>query len=118
MKALFIIPVFGLLLSCRMSKETIKEQPVLEQVVAEEELPIDTNYRVVGTVHASEACFYIETITATNEMKKLYAVNLEEIHKVEGARIKFKYILSRAPMPTDCAAEIVVVVSDVTRMRY
>ena len=117
MKALFFIPAFGLLLSCRMSKESIKEQPVIEEVVAEEELPIDTNYRVVGTVHASGACFYIETITATNEMKKLYAVNLEEIYKVEGARIKFKYILSRAPLPQDCAAEIVVVVSDVTRMR-
>ena len=117
MKALIIIPVFGLLLSCRMSKETIKELQVLEEVVVDEQLPIDTNYRLVGTVHASEDCFYIETITATNEMKKLYAVNLEEIHKVEGVKIKFKYILSRAPMPKDCAAEIVVVVSDVTRMR-
>lgn len=116
MKARFIFPIFLLVLSCGMTKETIKEQPVIEEVV-EEELPIDTNYRVVGTVHASEACFYIETITATNEMKKLYAVNLEEIHKLEGVKIKFKYILSRAPMPKDCAAEIVVVVSDVTRMR-
>ncbi len=83
------------------------------------EATFENNYRYIGTVHLTEGgCgIYIDALTGPDTYKKLYPINLDEQFKVEGARIKFDYELSRAMMPSGCDADFTVTVSDVTRMR-
>lgn len=123
MKTMLIIPLTALFFSCGTQKEIVdgSNGENGEEVVTEnsgEQTEIDENYRIIGTVHLAEGCgVYIEAETAPGEMKKLYPVNLEDEFKVEAAKIKFDYALSRAMLPEGCDADMTVSVTDVTRLR-
>ena len=123
MKTLFFLPIVALAVACGTAKETRNSDPiVVEEVIEEdtpqiEEPPVDPVNRVLGTVHLNEGCgVYIEVVTDEG-MQLFYPVNLDEVFKVEGARIKFEYALSRAMQPKGCSVDATVTVSDVTRMR-
>lgn len=124
MKTLFIIPLTSLIFSCGTQKELVDQSAQGDQEVpVEVEDNIDPanndgNYRVIGTVHLAEGCgVYIEAETSPGELQKLYPVNLEDQFKVEAAKIKFDYALSRAMLPEGCDADLTVSVTDVTRLR-
>jgi hypothetical protein len=124
MKTVFIIPFAAILFACGTEKE-VAEVTVVEENTESAELQLEgaeeetiENYRIIGTVHLAEGCgAYIEAEVTPGEMKKLYPVNLEDQFKVESARIKFEYALSRAMLPEGCDAEMTVSVTDVTRIR-
>jgi hypothetical protein len=123
MKTLIIISLTSLFFSCGTQKEVANNASGDQGTPTENQNPDDPtlnngNYRVIGVVHLDKGCgAYIEAEIAPGEMKKLYPVNLEEAFKVEAAKIKFDYALSRAMLPDGCDADMTVTVSDVTRLR-
>lgn len=121
MKTLFFIPITAMFLSCGTQKEVANgtsEGENTEVQTTVEEPNQDGNYRIIGVVHLEDGCgAYIDAEVTPGEMKKLYPVNLEDQFKVEGAKIKFDYALSRAMVPEGCIPDMTVSVSDVTRLR-
>jgi len=108
MKALLLTMFVIALFACKSTKEVIKTQ---ELSMLEESATIKT----LGTVHLqSQGCDVVIEVEENGVKKIFFPFGIEEKFKVEGLRLKFVYILSRAPQPKDCTCDHVVVLSDVS----
>ncbi|MDX2362851.1 MAG: hypothetical protein QNK23_18720 [Crocinitomicaceae bacterium] len=123
MKLLLYISIVAFTTSCASQREV---QPfnhdASDQMTSEtEEVVSETttnNHQVVGIVRQdSKGCaFCVETEITPGEFKFLYVVNLEEDFKEDGTKIQFDFALSRAMQPEGCLADMVVTITDVTRL--
>jgi hypothetical protein len=116
MKYILIFAILVAIFSCSTAKET-PVNPEKELEIVEEKIEEIKDEILVGKVHVSnegEGCpFYIEAFR-NGEMFLLYPVNLIEKYKIDGVKIKFSYIESKAPLPDNCPAAVVGVLDNIT----
>ena len=108
MKLLLLTLAFISFFSCKTTKEVVKTEvlPILEE---------SASIITLGTVHLqSKGCDVIIEVEENGVKKTLMPFGIEEKFKIEGLRLKFVYILSRAPQPKDCTCDHVVILSDVS----
>jgi len=68
-----------------------------------------------GVIVNTDACTTIEV--STGEKMTLYPINLDEKFQKAGLIIMFDYLPSKAPQPTDCKADMVVAISNVSLVK-
>ena len=108
MKYILIISILFSLFACGNSKKATNDIP---KMTAE-------NYRVIGVVHISETdCPLFISVEDQGKSFTLYPMNLEDKYKREGMKLKFSYAASKGAQPSNCNADIVVSISEVTLMR-
>lgn len=112
MKILLFLISTLVVMSCCTSKEATlntANNPVDEVV---------QDNRIVGKVRINDtACLvYIEAFE-DGKMVNMYPVNLEEKLKIDGIKIKFEYVPSRAMQPENCVVDKVVALNNVTELR-
>lgn len=117
MKFILIFAILAVIFSCSTAKETpvVPEQEV--KIVEEKIEEVKAPEMLSGKVRVSkegEGCpLYIEAFK-DGEMFLLYPLNLIEKYKIDGLKIKFMYIESKAPLPDNCSSAIVGVLENTT----
>lgn len=94
MKYIFIVAISLSLFACQTTKE-VSQLAEVEQTAADE--------KISGVVRAMyKGCSPLIETTIDGELVKLYPVNLSEKFQVDGLKIKFNYLPSRAQQPESC----------------
>lgn len=112
-----ILPLF-VLAACGTNKEVSDEE--LESATPppiEVDAPVDPSISyVIGEVHLNEdgCSLYISSEDLKDD---LYPVSLDDMFKVDGAKLEFSFTPSRAPLPSGCESCKAVVLQNVTRMK-
>jgi hypothetical protein len=100
MKYLIISFLFISMISCRTAEQVSE--------VSAEQTAVDD--RMSGIVRVSyKGCSPIIEATENGELVKFYPVNLSDKMKVDGMKIKFTYIPSRAQQPETCTFQLKVI---------
>jgi hypothetical protein len=123
---LIVIVGIGILTSCATCKKSKieKETPTksVAEMISEESVEInqvrpmreEDMVDITGIVRINkEGCPVLIEMIEGDLYSLVYPVNLEDKFKVNGMKIGFSYLPSRAPMLEGCAAEKVIAVSDV-----
>lgn len=113
MRAIFIILMVVLLISSCKSVEVfeIENKEVIEEVAHDDS--------VSGVVYVGiKGCPILIIVDNGNDQKRLYPVNLPQDFKVDGTKISFNYVPSRAMQPEGCTLiDMVVSVENVKKTR-
>jgi hypothetical protein len=107
MSKIYLFLILVLFLSCGQSKEVVHNEV--------DESPLDQN-SFIGKVELNKTGCPI-LIRLEDSGAQLYPVNLDEIFKVDGAYLEFRFGPSRAMQPEECSDVKVVSVSDVVRLK-
>jgi hypothetical protein len=78
---------------------------------------VDEDILVLGIVHTSETGCKLYIELENEDKDQLYPVNLEDKFKVDGLRLRFSFVYSKAQQPPDCLNVVIVSVDQVTAMR-
>jgi len=115
MKTLTLIFTVCILASCATSKKvtnTSTDVSTTSESIAND----DATSGIVRTQY--KGCPALIEITEDGQMVKLYPVNLEESFKVDGLKIFFTYIPSKAQQPESCTLiNKVVAVENVSKVK-
>lgn len=97
---LISIVCFGMI-ACKTSKE-VDNYEQIEQTASDG--------KVTGTIKVSNSgCSPIIEVQEAGDIVKMYPVNLDESLRINGVKIKFNYLPSRAQQPESCTFELKVV---------
>lgn len=107
MNKIYFFLILVISFCCGESKEVVQNEVV--------ESTIDQN-SFIGKVELNKTGCPI-LIRLEDSGSQLYPVNLDEIFKVDGAYLQFRFGPSRAMQPEECADVKVVSVSDVIRLK-
>jgi hypothetical protein len=113
MKALFMsLVVLLLVASCKSAEVVATENKDIMEEVSEDGA-------VSGVVYVSlKGCPVLIIVDSGADQKRLYPVNLPQEFKVDGTKILFNYIPSRAMQPDGCTLiDMVVSVENVQKTR-
>ena len=101
MKYIFIL-IAGFFLSACKTSEATTEYKQVEQTA--------NDGKIHGVIRVSgKGCSPIIEATENGELVKMYPVNLDESLRVDGLKIKFNYLPSRAMQPENCTFQLKVV---------
>ncbi|TNF49694.1 MAG: hypothetical protein EP305_02135 [Bacteroidetes bacterium] len=113
MKALFTsLVVLLMVASCKSAEVVTTENKDVNEEVTQDGA-------VTGVVYVNlKGCPVLILVDSGTDQKRLYPVNLPEEFKVDGTKISFNYVPSRAMQPEGCTLiDMVVSVENVQKTR-
>jgi predicted xylose isomerase-like sugar epimerase len=97
-------------------EEVAQKEEVVQEVIKEnvsETMQVNNEWTegVIRLSSVETECPVVIELTSSNRV--FYPVGLADKYKEDGLKIKFTYLLSRAPLPEKCFGKIAVIVDSV-----